>query len=120
MYKNSQSQVGFSLPRAFQWWSRNCHSACGFFQESRFCAFILESNLVAVVPAEANMQVIPVCQIFDLNIYSNLTVVIVEVWPREQSCLTNLCTPVNKASFFKITFKNNATAVGGMDRKIIF
>ena len=72
-----------------------------FFQKSMFRAFILGSNLVAVAPAEANMQVIPVCQNFDLIIYGNPTVVIVKVWPREQSCLTNLCTRVNKASFSK-------------------
>ena len=28
-YKNSQNRFGFSLPRAFQWWSRNCRSPSG-------------------------------------------------------------------------------------------
>ena len=45
MYKNSQSQVGFSLPRAFQWWSRNCHSPSGLLANWFFVFMSLIGNL---------------------------------------------------------------------------
>ena len=43
-YKNSQTRFRFSLPRAFQWWSRNCHSSFGFSGDWFFVHFYWGSN----------------------------------------------------------------------------